>query len=107
MKRLLFLILLIFIGSCCGKKGPYVVPGMQVSYENLGAPKELMLIETERGNLSQVIDTSSLGELNSNNSYKSILSFGNNSPNYILYIEGTSYQDTLSDIYFEEDQCKN
>jgi len=32
--------------------------------------------------------------------------FDENSPNYILFIEGTSYNDTISDINFERKGCK-
>ena len=107
MKYIYIFISALFFSSCCKGKGPQVVAALRVTYPNLSVSKDLKLIETEKNDISQILDTITLGELNSNNSYLQPLFFDDNSTNYILFVEGTSYQDTISDVYFEEDECKN
>lgn len=93
------------LGSCC-KKGAYPVAVLKVKYSNITSPSNLKAIRTDRNDISYVIDTISLGELNSSNSNSVIIEFKQNSPNYILYIENSSYTDTISDINYERKGCK-
>ncbi|MCF8338555.1 MAG: hypothetical protein K9I74_11310 [Bacteroidales bacterium] len=81
--------------------------GLTVKYPNLSGSTQLQAARTERNNISSVLDTISLSELNASNSFSAIIEFEKNSPNYILFIEGTSYNDTISDITFEREGCND
>lgn len=56
---------------------------------------------TERNDLAMISDTIALGELHTYNNFTISIDFEKNSMNYILFIENTSYMDTISDINFE------
>lgn len=90
--------------SCC-KKGPYPVAALKVSYPDLSNAETLNAIRTIN-NFSVIIDTISLGELNASNSFSAIIEFDNDPPNYILYIENTTYIDTISEIVIQRKGCK-
>ncbi|MFT5581190.1 MAG: hypothetical protein ACI9G9_000436 [Psychromonas sp.] len=90
--------------SCC--KGPYPVAGLTVSYPNLSSTETLKAVRTDKNNLSTIIDTISIGELNTSNNYSTFIEFKNEPPNYILYIENTQYVDTISEILVERKGCK-
>ncbi|HIP37354.1 MAG TPA: hypothetical protein EYG85_10920 [Crocinitomix sp.] len=99
-------IILLLTGACC-KKGPYPVPALKVNYPNLSTNSYLKAIRTERTDLSAIIDTISLGELNSSNSFSVPITFNDSPPNYIIFVENTAYTDTISNINFERKGCKN
>src|SRR5690554_2015178 len=80
--------------SCC--KEPYPVAGFIVIYINLLSPEILKAVRTDKNNLSIVIDTINIGELNTSNNHSAFIEFENESPNYIIYIENTTYSDTIS-----------
>ncbi len=105
-KTALIVLFALLLGSCC-KQGPYPVVGLKVKYTNLTTSSGLKAIRTDRNNISSVLDTISLGELNSSNSYSLLIEFEQNSPNYILYIENSSYIDTISNINYERKRCKS
>jgi hypothetical protein len=69
--------------SCC--KGPYPVAGVTVSYPNLPSSATLKAARTDKNNLSIIIDTISIGELNNSNNYSVFIEFENEPPNYIMY----------------------
>lgn len=105
MKKLLVILFLsILINSCC--KGPYPSAGLTVSYPNLSSSATLKAARTDKNNFSIIIDTISIGELNSSNNYSVIIPFEDESPNYILYVENTQYIDTISEILIERKGCK-
>jgi|GEM_PF-4928245 len=108
MKNIGIIIILIFglksFSSCC--KGSYAVAGITVSYPNLLNAENLKAIRTDKSNFSAIIDTINLGELNSTNNYSTLLEFDNESANYILFVENTSYVDTISEIVIERKGCK-
>lgn len=91
--------------SCC--KEPYPVAGFTVIYTNLSSPETLKAVRTDKNNLSIVIDTINIGELNTSNNYSAFIEFENESPNYIIYIENTTYSDTISEISVERKGCKD
>jgi len=90
--------------SCC--KGPYPIAGLTVSYPNLSSSETLKVVRTDKNNLSTIIDTISIGELNTSNNYSTFIEFENEPPNYILFIENTQYVDTISEILVERKGCK-
>lgn len=90
--------------SCC--KGPYPVAGITVSYPNLSNSETLKAVRTDKNDLSVIIDTIRIGELNSSNNYSTFIEFENEPPNYILYLENTQYTDTVSEILIERKGCK-
>jgi hypothetical protein len=90
--------------SCC--KGPYSVAGLTVRYPNLSSSTTLKAARTDKNNLSIIIDTISIGEMNTSNNYSIFIEFENEPPNYILYIENTKYVDTISEILVERKGCK-
>lgn len=90
--------------SCC--KGPYPVAGLTVNYPNLSGSETLKALRTDKNNFSLIIDTISIGELNHSNNYSVFLEFENEPPNYIIYIEHTQYIDTISEIIFEREGCR-
>lgn len=90
--------------SCC--KGPYPVAGLTVSYPNLSNSETLKAVRTDKNNLSVIIDTISIGELNTSNNYSVFIEFENESPNYIIYLENTQHIDTISEILVERKGCK-
>ena len=55
---------------CCIHKGPYPEAGVNVKYVNISSPKMMKAILTDRSNLSKILDTITLGELNEYNKYK-------------------------------------
>ena len=89
--------------SCC--KGPYPLAGVTVSYPNLLSSATLKAARTDKKNLSIIIDTISIGELNNSNNYSVFIEFENEPPNYIIYIENTQYNDTISEILVERKGC--
>jgi hypothetical protein len=89
--------------SCC--KEPYPVAGITVSYPNLSSSATLKAARTDKNNLSIIIDTISIGELNNSNNYSVIIGFENEPPNYIIYIENTQHIDTISEIMVERKGC--
>ena len=97
---LLFTIAILYLLTSCGKN-PYPEAGITVSYPELTNSETLKAKRTDRNNLSVIIDTLVFGQLNPFNSYSAIIIFENDSPNYILYVENTSYIDTISEIVFE------
>lgn len=90
--------------SCC--KGPYPVAGITVNYPNLSTSETLKAIRTDKNNISVIIDTISIGGLNTSNNHSLFIEFDNESPNYILYIENTQYNDTISEIFIERKGCR-
>lgn len=90
--------------SCC--KEPYPVAGLTVSYPNLSNSETLKAVRTDKNNLSVIIDTISIGELNTSNNYSVFIEFENESPNYIIYLENTQHIDTISEILVERKGCK-
>ncbi|MFP5471789.1 MAG: hypothetical protein ACLGGV_09355, partial [Bacteroidia bacterium] len=75
-------------------------------YPNLSSSKTLKAARTDKNNLSTIIDTISIGELNTSNNYSTFIEFENEPPNYILFIENTQYVDTISEILVERKGCK-
>jgi hypothetical protein len=90
--------------SCC--KGPYPVAGLTVNYPNLSGSGTLKALRTDKNNLSIIIDTISIGELNHSNNYSVFIEFENEPPNYIIYIGHTQYTDTISEIIVEREGCR-
>lgn len=90
--------------SCC--KGPYPVAGVTVKYPNLSSSETLKAVRTDKNNISIIIDTIAVGELNSSNDYSAFIEFENEPPNYIIFIENTQYSDTISEILVERKGCK-
>jgi hypothetical protein len=90
--------------SCC--KGPYPVSGITVSYPNLSSSETLKAVRTDKNNLSIIIDTINIGELNNSNNYSVFIEFENEPPNYIIYVENTQHIDTISEIMVERKGCK-
>lgn len=90
--------------SCC--KGPYPVAGVTVSYPNLSNSETLKAARTDKNNLSVIIDTISIGQLNASNNYSVFIEFENEPPNYIIYVENTQHIDTISEILVERKGCK-
>jgi len=102
MKNIFVIILamsLMFFSSCC--KSPYPIAGVMVSYPDLSDSETLKAIRTNRSNLSIIVDTINLGDLHLYNNFSAFIEFNINSPNYIIFVENTSYIDTISDIMFE------
>lgn len=91
--------------SCC--KEPYPVAGLTLSYPNLSSSATLKAARTDKNNLSIIIDTINIGELNSSNNYSAFIEFENDPPNYIMYIENTQYTDTISEIMVERKGCND
>jgi len=89
--------------SCC--KEPYPVAGLTVNYPNLSNSETLKVVRTDNNNISTIIDTISIGELNISNNYSVFIEFENDPKNYILYIENTQYIDTISEILVERKGC--
>lgn len=102
----IIIIISLFLFSSWCKKGPYPVPVLKIKYTNLSTYSNIKAIRTDRNNLSVILDTISLGELNSSNSFSALIEFGQNSPNYIIFVENTAYIDTISDINFERKGSK-
>lgn len=104
------LILLITISLCfvisCNSKPPYPIAAVTVSYPNLSTSAELKAVRTDRNNISVIIDTISLGLLDSYNENSAIIPFNDYYviPNFIIYVENTSYIDTISDIMFDRNR---
>lgn len=91
--------------SCC--KGPYPVAGITVNYPSLSSSATLKAVRTAKNNLSIIIDTISIGELTNSNNYSVFIEFENEPPNYIIYVENTQYNDTISEINIDRKGCKN
>jgi hypothetical protein len=106
MKSLTLVFLSFFLFSSCCNDGPYPVAALKVKYPNLSVSGQLQAVRTERNSFSSIIDTIFLGELNESNSFSAIIEFEENSPDFILFIEGTTYTDTISEISFERKSCR-
>ncbi|MDR0365048.1 MAG: hypothetical protein LBH92_08555 [Bacteroidales bacterium] len=108
MKTLLVLsIAVIMCLLTAGCKEPYPVAGITVNYPNLTNPETLKAIKTDKNNLSIILDTVNLGQLNFSNNYSAIVEFESDPPNYILLVENTMYIDTISEIIFERQSRKD
>lgn len=106
MKRIVILVIgfTLFISSCC--KGPYEIAAIQLTYPDITTTSYLKAIRAQNvDDTTSFIDTISLGELNSSNSFSAILDFGDNPINYVIYIENTDYSDTITDITFDRKGC--
>ena len=106
MKRIISsaIIITFFISSCC--KGPYEIATIKVSYPNISTPCYLKAIRTEKVTMNiSIVDTITLGELNSTNSFSAIIKFGDNPFNYLIYIENTEYSDTITEITYDREGC--
>lgn len=91
--------------SCC--KEPYPVAGFTVSYPNLSNFATLKAIRTDKNNLSTILDTISIAELNTSNNFTTLVEFENEQLNYILYFEDNQYIDTISEILVERKGCNS
>jgi hypothetical protein len=93
------------ISSCC--QGPYEIATIKVSYPNISTTSYLKAIRTDKitTNIS-LVDTISLGELNSSNSFSAIIEFGDNPLNYLIYVVNTEYSDTITEVTYEREGCK-
>lgn len=106
MKRIILstIIISFFIGSCC--KGPYEIAYLKVTYPNISTPSYLQAIRTQEINTStSFVDTISLGELNSSNSFTAIIEFGEDPLDYLIFIENTSYSDTITEVTYDRGGC--
>ena len=102
----ILIVLALFLGSCC--KMPYAIAAVSVSYTNMESPSTLKAYLTDRNDLSAIKDTMILGELSEVNKYTASIEFSEDSPNYILFFEGSSHADTLTDICYirKSSRCK-
>jgi hypothetical protein len=107
MKRIILstIIIVFLISSCC--QGPYEIATIKVSYPNISTTSYLKAIRTDKitTNIS-LVDTISLGELNSSNSFSAIIEFGDNPLNYLIYVVNTEYSDTITEVTYEREGCK-
>ncbi|NOY49749.1 MAG: hypothetical protein GXO88_04180 [Chlorobi bacterium] len=106
MKRIFLstIIVVLLISSCC--KGPYEIATVKVSYPNISTTSYLKAIRTQETNANTFLtDTISLGELNSSNSFSAIIEFGDNPLDYLIYVENTSYSDTISKVAYDRVGC--
>ena len=106
MKRIILstIIIAFFISSCC--KGPYEIATIKVSYPDISTTSYLKAIRTQEVNMNtSFVDTISLGELNSSNSFSAIIQFEDSPLNYLIYVENTDYLDTISDVSYEREGC--
>jgi len=100
--RQIFIISLLALTLCsCFCKKTQPVATLNFTYPNLTGDKNLNAIRTKKNDVSLIIDTLDLGALNNYNNYSQHLSFEQNYYDYIVFIEGTSYVDTISDIKYE------
>lgn len=107
MKKNFYIIavLAIIMSACC--KGPYPIATLSISYPNLAEKSELKTYISDRNDISNIYDTVVFGELNESNSFTYVIEFDENSANYILFIDSTSYSDTISEIaYRRKSDCK-
>lgn len=107
MKKLIlsFIILASILGSCC--RGGWEIAVIEVSYPNITNSSPLKAIRTERNDLAAIIDTINLRQLNQTNSYSVLVEFDDNPLNYIIYIENTSYMDTISEMTYDREGCSD
>lgn len=107
MIKLFYIIIVLGVvfGSCCRDHNSDAF--ISISYLNLDTTRTLKAYLTERNDLSKVIDTIEIGELSEEYNHITGIVFSDNSPNYILFIEGTRYSDTLTEIYFVRPNTSN
>lgn len=109
MRALIIVLLLAnsFIFTGCNSKDPYQLAGLNVRYPDLSSAATLKAVRVDKNNPSLIIDTISIGELNSSNNYSLFVEFENEPPNYILFIENTAYSDAITDILIERKGSNN
>lgn len=107
MNKVFYIIIVlgIIFGSCCRDHNSDAF--ISISYLNLDTTSTLKAYLTERNDLNKVIDTIEIGELSEEYHHTTGVLFSDNSPNYILFIEGTRYSDTLTEIYFVRPNTSN
>lgn len=102
------LIFIAFVFSSCCHSGAWEIPSISVRYPNLTSDATLNTIRTDAGSTDQIIDTISVAELNAANFYSGIVEFDEDGTyNYIVYVEGQPYQDTITNIQFNRAKCSN
>lgn len=106
MKNFYILLSALIMGSCC--KDPYPIAAVSVTYTKLESSSTLKAYLTDRNDLNSIKDTLILSYLSEVNNYTASIEFSENSPNYILFIEGMNDADTLTDIYYirKSSRCK-
>lgn len=90
---------LLLLLMACGKN-TISSPEIKITYPNLTGDNSLRAIRTDRNDLTLIIDTVDLAILNEDNAYSYELYFQEGPPNHILFVEGTTHIDTISQVYF-------
>lgn len=98
---------LLITSACCSKKGPLPVLLVDVVYKNLNAEENLFAIRTHKTDLSQVIDTVFLTELNAANAYTFSLEIHAATPSFIFFLENSAEDsNTLSHVEVLKMDCR-
>ncbi len=82
----------------CGNQDHDSIVGITLSYPELTKSEMLKAVRTDKNDISAIIDTINVGELNSSNNYSIFVELEDAQPNYIVYVENTQYIDTISDV---------
>jgi predicted small lipoprotein YifL len=108
MMRLLQIIVIILLitTACCSKKGPLPVLHVDVVYKNLNEEENLYAVRTHKTDLSQVIDTVFLTELNAANAYTFSLEIRAATPSFLFFLENSADSNTLSHIEVLKMDCR-
>jgi hypothetical protein len=107
MRILLFSSLIVILSSfysCC-KQTAYPVSGIAMTYSTVSDFTILYDVRFERGGLTKVIDTLTIGEFNSINKYTQLLEFEESMYNHILFTSNGKNVDTITDVHFSRDKC--
>ncbi|MCD8529094.1 MAG: hypothetical protein LRY27_03855 [Chitinophagales bacterium] len=104
MKKFLFIILLFLIHTCGCPKDLSVI-AIQITYHNAGTASWGYLIKTEKGNLSNKIDSSGI-DLSSQltNRTAEILIWSENY-DYLIYLPQINHTDTITHFTAKKNKC--
>lgn len=105
-KIILFILITILQVSCCWKV-PEPVAAVNIVYTNLNRNENLFIVRSAENDFSLIIDTIR-GALHEYNKYTVSINFKEKDYNYIIFVENTSYSDTITDVNYEieERRCK-
>ena len=97
------LLVLAFTSSCC--KRPYEVPVLRISYPELNENKLLRVAIYKNDNFGTPQELT-LGELTETNNYSQPLEVNESVIAYVVFINETSYRDSIYNIAIKRDKCE-
>ncbi len=103
---ILIIAICLIASGCCNNEN-FEVGGISVHYPKLDSAANLRSYILQPGSSHIIRDSVELGSLHAGNNYTLFVNFEFYREDQILHVVNTTYRDTVTNIYFERNYCKD